>query len=131
LIDALERLAAPRNTAGPLRTLKEAAAYLRVSESMVYHFVKTRQLAFEDMGSADEGESTRRRNAGVKKTARHLPRLRFREEDLDAFIMRRRIADRQTAAPDKAVAPAPPPRRPGRVVRLDMPGSDRYAGGSR
>jgi hypothetical protein len=103
-----------------LRDVAYVAARLCISEQGVYDLVFHKRIAVVRLGSGRGG----RRG--------HAP-LRFLDEDIDAFITSRRepAADRKPDA--AAAAPPSPVRRVGRRAArvLELPGSDRYAGGRR
>lgn len=100
-----------------LRDAAYAAKRLGVSVSNIYRLVSTHQLAYVDI------------NTGVvpKKAAKPVTRnrhvMRFLDEDLDAFIARRRIPAIPREEPRVPVAA--PTRRSAAVLQL--PGADRYA----
>ena len=71
---------------GVLRDVKYAAARLGVSVSNIYRLTATKQLAYVDCNS---GKPQRKSSPPV---TRHRAVMRFLDEDLDAFIARRRVA---------------------------------------
>src|SRR5687768_1132609 len=106
-----------------LLTLDDAAQVLGVSVDTVYLLVESGQLPYVDVGSRayKDKRATPRRNR---------PTMRFRDEDLQAFILARRVAATRGALVDQppvaleARVASSPPRRRGPV--LDLPGADRY-----
>lgn len=110
-----------------LRTIEEAAAILVLSVDTVRLLVESGQLPYVDMASRaykDKRVPTRQRTR---------PTTRFRDEDLQAFILARRVAATRgpltsQPAPDlePAIAAEGHPRRTPPRPTLDLPGADRY-----
>ena len=102
-------------TDSPLRTAAHVAKRLGVSEDTVYRLVTEKRIGHVRVG-----------------IGRSKPRIRFHDEDVEAFIARNRQAAIATAAPsvDELVpalqTSAPRRRRRGPSTVLDLPGSDRY-----
>ena len=103
-----------------LHDIRYAAERLGLSVESVYLLVKTKQLSYVDVNTF---VTTRR-----PIRTRHRAVLRFTDEDLEAFIARRRV--HATPRPgDQPEIPAPAEtrkrrRRSGLVTKL--PGADRY-----
>lgn len=109
-----------------LRTIEEAAKVLTMSVDTVRLLVESGQLPYVDMAS----RAYKDKRVPTPKRAR--PTTRFRDEDLQAFILARRVAATRgpltsQPAPELEAPIAPDERRrPSRPPTLNLPGADRY-----
>jgi predicted DNA-binding transcriptional regulator AlpA len=95
-------------------------ARLSISRATLDALVATKQLPVVDVSTHLARPDQARKGVRVNRA------LRFRDEDVEAFI-----ASRLQAAEAKPPARPTPGRQPQRGRLLELPGATRYAGGHR
>jgi predicted DNA-binding transcriptional regulator AlpA len=111
----------------PLLTAADVMTRLAISRATLDALIAAKELPVVDVGAHVQRPDQPRKGARVNRA------LRFREEDIEAFLAARRQA--AVARSKEAAAPEPKassmrerqPRHRGRL--LEMPGALRYAGG--